>query len=278
VISNNILANNRVGLILYGSAGCTPGLNTVDNNVIVNNSAGGIFDATPPPGNCSSGRPILFSHNILFGNSFNQSSPQSCETRTSTLSENPITTFVNYSGDASGDYHLKAGSIAIGGGTNTCVAGGQSPCVPTTDFFGTSITTQPIGAVTSGSGGGGVGAGSISPASLDFGTRVPLQGCSLPQTATFMNTGTGNLTLTNELLSAQSDFQFGNVGSCTVGQTLQSGQLCTVSGKSCPSQIGSSLSANVVISHTAPNSPQTVTFTGSGANPPAPSNLTITVQ
>ena len=46
--------------------------------------------------------------------------------------------FVNYQDDGSGDYHLAAGSPAIGAGTNESCASspGVTPCKPATDFDG----------------------------------------------------------------------------------------------------------------------------------------------
>jgi hypothetical protein len=134
VISNNVLASSRTGLILYGANGCTPGLTTVSNNVIVNNSSTGFYTGSGTTV-CSSGRPLLFTNNLMFGNGsdFN-TSPASCETRQNQRSENPATTFVRYTGTATGDYHLKAGSVAIRAGTTQCTSGAASTCAPAIDF------------------------------------------------------------------------------------------------------------------------------------------------
>jgi hypothetical protein len=135
VISNNVLASSRFGLILYGGNGCTPGLNTVNNNIVVNNSSTGIYTGFSGPDHCSSGRPTLFSNNDLFGNGVDFNNSQSaCETRQNQKSENPAATFVNYTGNASGDYHLKSGSVANAGGTARCVAQSTTQCVPTFDL------------------------------------------------------------------------------------------------------------------------------------------------
>lgn len=143
VITNNVLVNNRIGLILYGGNGCTPGFNTVSNNVISNNLAQGISNGfSAPAGDCSSGRNSLFSNNIMFGNPQNFSQPippSGCETRPNLLSENPTSTFVSYTGDATGDYHLKGPSIANHGGTKTCVNGGITPCTPVNNFANSPV-------------------------------------------------------------------------------------------------------------------------------------------
>lgn len=60
---------------------------------------------------------------------------------------NPL--FVKYTGDASGDYHLQAGSPAIASGATSC---GGSCSIPQRDFDGTAMSTPPpIGAYTFGS-------------------------------------------------------------------------------------------------------------------------------
>jgi hypothetical protein len=141
VISNNVLAASRVGLIVYGGNGCTPGSTTVSNNIIVNNSAGAFNTGFGGANDCASGRSILFSNNLLFGNGgdYNNSQP-SCEIRQNQRSENPTATFVRYTGTASGDYHLKPGSVAINGGTRQCTSGGASGCAPSIDL---ALITRP---------------------------------------------------------------------------------------------------------------------------------------
>jgi hypothetical protein len=144
VISNNVLASSRFGLIVFGGNGCTPGLNTINNNIIVNNSDSGVYTGVSGQSVCSSGRPALFSNNLFFGNGADfHLGAASCETRQNSKSENPTKTFVNYTGTATGDYHLKAGSIAIGSGTTQCTSGGASVCVPTLDFAALSRPNTP---------------------------------------------------------------------------------------------------------------------------------------
>jgi hypothetical protein len=137
VITNNDLLNNHYGLIFYGSADCTPGFNTVSNNIIANSSAAGIFNGfTAPAGDCVTGRGTLFSNNILFGNNPDYQQAQiPCEIRQNTISENPTATFVSYTGDATGNYQLKPTSAAVNGGTFQCVIGGICPAAPGVDFF-----------------------------------------------------------------------------------------------------------------------------------------------
>ncbi len=108
-------------------------MNTATNNIVVNAVKAG-FDYL---GDCDGGGASLFANNLLFGNAggdFNWApgSSSACDTVQGTLHEDPNTTFVGY---ASGDFHLKAGSIAIGHGTAACTPG-QTSCVPTVDIDG----------------------------------------------------------------------------------------------------------------------------------------------
>ena len=127
-ISNNVFANNTVGLVLYGGNGCSPvGRNTVANNIIVNNVQQAFNNSFSGDQGCSTGNPTLYTNNILFGNgSTFTASPASCTIIQNQMTENPAATFVNYTGNASGDYHLKSGSIANAAGTTRCAAGSTS--------------------------------------------------------------------------------------------------------------------------------------------------------
>jgi parallel beta-helix repeat protein len=133
-VSNNVVVRPGQGGILFkGSNGCTAGMNTAINNIVVNAVRAG-FDYL---GDCDGGGASLFANNLVFGNgggdfAWAPGSSSSCDSVQGTLHEDPATTFVDY---ASGDFHLKAGSIAIGHGTAAC-APGQSSCVPTEDFDG----------------------------------------------------------------------------------------------------------------------------------------------
>ena len=153
-ISNNVFANNRNGMVLYGGNGCAPvGRNTVSNNVIVDNSVA-FNDSYAGDQGCSTGNQTLYTNNIVFGNgSTFTSPPAACTTVQDQKSESPSTTFVNYTGTAAGDYHIRAGSLAIGGGSKACVTGGPSPCTPGFDLMNAprSASTPTIGAYEFGS-------------------------------------------------------------------------------------------------------------------------------
>jgi hypothetical protein len=144
-ISNNVFANNTVGMVLYGSNGCSPvGMNTVANNIIVNNVQQAFNNSYGGDQGCSAGNPTLYTNNIVFGNgSTFTSTPASCTIIQNQMSENPTVTFVNYTGNASGDYHLKSGSVAAGAGTTRCASGSTTPCVPVLDFASTARPRTP---------------------------------------------------------------------------------------------------------------------------------------
>src|SRR5882724_711681 len=157
-VSNNVFANNTVGMVYYGNNGCTPGNNTASNNILVNNTDHAVNNSFSGDGGSSAGHPTLYTNNIVFGNPAGTfTSPIGANTQVvNQRSENPTTTFVNYTGTASGDYHLKAGSIAIAGGVSNCVSGGSTPCVPPIDQAGAtrpSSGVQTIGIFVSSSSG-----------------------------------------------------------------------------------------------------------------------------
>lgn len=144
-IANNVFANNTVGMVLYGNNGCSPvGMNTVANNVVVNNTQQAFNNSFSGDRGCSAGNPTLYTNNIVFGNgSTFTSNPASCTIVQNQLSENPTATFVNYTGNASGDYHLKSGSVAVTGGTTQCVAGSTTGCVPALDLAAVTRSSTP---------------------------------------------------------------------------------------------------------------------------------------
>jgi len=129
--------------------GITPGKSTIDNNIVINsgfNKACGGIAETPGAGT------NLYANNLLIGNPTSQNVPVVNCTTTPVAGNSPSTvtgtlntansgattanTMVNYSDDGTGDYHLKAGSVAVGAGTSACVAGGLTPCTPATDYAG----------------------------------------------------------------------------------------------------------------------------------------------
>jgi len=137
IISNNIVANCGVYGIQISAdpAITTDDYTTVDNNIIVNNGQYGIHQGY------SLGSHNVFRNNIVYNNpAGNISSPESgtsaTQSGTITLTSAQFSAlFVNYTGDMTGDYHLRSGAVAIDAGTTLCAAG-VVLCVPGLDFAG----------------------------------------------------------------------------------------------------------------------------------------------
>src|SRR5207253_4960205 len=219
-------------------------------------------------GVCSSGRPVLYGHNITdnIGSDFlSGSGPFSCDTVTPSpmVHEAPATTFVNYQ---TGDYHLQAGSLAIAGGASSCVAGGASPCVPPNDFVGTVRPTsgsQDVGAYVF------VGTGfpivSFSPSPLNFGTVA----VSTPATLTDMltNIGTGSLTCSPATITGTNASVFVIV-STTCGSSLAGGASCSYTIRATPTA-ASLQTANLTLTDNASGSPHQLPLSVTGGSPAA---------
>ena len=163
VVTNNLTFHTGWWGILVQSSGETrndgclglgiaPGKSTINNNIVVNSgynhACGGIAETAGAGAN-------LFANNLLIGNPTNvpvvncTSTPvagNSPSTVTGTLNTansgaTTANTMVNYQDNGFGDYHLKAGSAAVGAGTTSCVSGGLSPCAPTKFLAGLTRPT-----------------------------------------------------------------------------------------------------------------------------------------
>jgi hypothetical protein len=131
VVSNNTtFYNGKSGIVIGSDGTMVDDYTTVNNNISVNNGAtysnAGIQEVSYPSGYIGSHN--VYSNNLTYGNSggnydLTVSSPVNALT-----SGTNSATFVNYTGNASGDYHLLSGSTAIDSGT--------SSAAPTLDFSG----------------------------------------------------------------------------------------------------------------------------------------------
>ena len=152
-ISNNTLLHNGMAGIQVASGsqdGCsTNGTITIANNISDNNLDSPFYIGAGSGISCPANS-ILLENNLFNGNgnSNNIRGLGSCIQVTGSLTgEASATTFANYQSNGSGNYALKPGSLAIGGGTTACVSGGVSPCTPTTDILGNVRPSLPsIGA------------------------------------------------------------------------------------------------------------------------------------
>jgi hypothetical protein len=141
--NNTVLACTRGGILLGFLLGGTADFSTISNNIVANSgNNGGISGIRVASDGC--GPHNIYANNLLYGNlPLNYQFDNCSNTATGTQSGSNSTTFVNYTGTGSGDYHLKAGSAAIGNGTAAC-ASTTSSCAPTVDFSG---NVRPLGSL-----------------------------------------------------------------------------------------------------------------------------------
>jgi hypothetical protein len=296
VISNNVVMNGRFGGIGMAGTSTVPfDHSSIFNNIVLNTGNGS--DCAIEERFGTSGVNNVYRNNLLAHNSCQFHFENGLETTTGNLCDvagtgcsSPLlitaaqatntNIFVNYTGNAkTGDYHLKAGSVAIAAGVSgACAPSGLTPCVPATDFAGTAFGSPiDIGAYSSSGGGGGVGIASLSPNPASF-LATPIGSCSTPQPITLFNTGTANLTENGNstITPNQIDFRFdfNPPGTCVNG-TLAPGQTCTTNVKFSPLSVGAK-TANFNAFTTAGN-PSSV-MNGTATVPLAPTGLTITVQ
>ena len=138
IVSNNIVANCKYGIQIAADGAITSDdYTTVDNNIAVNNGRGIYEYPTAGPHN-------VYNNNIVYNNS--TANLDLCcggtQSGTITLTAAQFSAlFVNYTGDMTGDYHLRSGAVAIDAGTLSCAAGITS-CVPLLDWDGVA---RPVG-------------------------------------------------------------------------------------------------------------------------------------
>ena len=142
IISNNTVVRVGASGILVAGGGSTPlcttpGVVTITNNIVDISAQWGIQlgtgGSTP---NCDSTHQIFVGSNIGSGNpSGGIGQANSCVITSNSISEAPATTFTTYNGNNTDNYQLKAGSLAINGGTQNGVLNGTGPFVPSFDFL-----------------------------------------------------------------------------------------------------------------------------------------------
>src|SRR6266513_878377 len=134
IVSNNIVANCKYGIQIAADGDITSDdYTTVDNNIAVNNGRGIYEYPTAGPHN-------VYNNNIVYNNSTANFDLCCGGTQSGTITLTAAqfsALFVNYTGDMTGDYHLRSGAVAIDAGTTQCAAGVTS-CVPLLDFDGVS--------------------------------------------------------------------------------------------------------------------------------------------
>jgi len=175
-----------------------------------------------------------------------------------------------------------SGSFAISGdfhfaGQGTCgssVAAGAT-CTISVNFTPTATGTR-TGAVTlndnapntpqtiplSGTGGSTSTSGpavGLSPSSLSFGNQA-VGTTSTVQFVTLTNTGNATLTFSGSF-GISGNFAFAGLGTC--GSSVAAGASCTISVKFTPTATGTR-TGTVTLNDNAPNSPQSISLSGSG--------------
>jgi hypothetical protein len=152
--TNNTILNCDRGGIVIDNPGLYQGgvddYTTVTNNIIANTAmapggqgTGGVYLIGGSP---SCGPHDVLEDNLMYGNTGgNVTNDTGCANAfRGTLGGTNATTFVNYTGTATGDYHLRAGSPAIGAGTTACAL---SSCVSLVDVEAHPMSSPPpIGA------------------------------------------------------------------------------------------------------------------------------------
>ncbi len=138
IVSNNVVANCKYGIQIAADGAITSDdYTTVDNNIAVNNGRGIYEYPTAGPHN-------VYNNNIVY-NSSTANLDLCCggtQSGTLTLTAAQFSAlFVNYTGDMTGDYHLRSGAVAIDAGTLRCASGVIS-CVSPLDLGGVA---RPVG-------------------------------------------------------------------------------------------------------------------------------------
>ncbi len=105
---------------------------------------------------------------------------------------------------------------------------------------------------------------SVTPASLDFGEQVA-KSASKPQRVTVTNTGGKDLYVNSVVLGGDNHQDFVVKGDTCTGATLAANKSCVVDVVFAPT-VTESRRATLVITDTAPDSPQRVVLTGTGIN------------
>jgi hypothetical protein len=182
--------------------------------------------------------------------------------------------------------------------TNTCPTGSTtlaagSSCTISVTFAPTATgsRTASISIADSASGsphtvslsGTGTAPGvTLNPTSLTFGNQ-PQSTTSAAQSVTLTNTGTAPLTISSISVGGANPADFAQTTTCPISpSTLAAGAKCTINVTFTPSTI-SSESANLSVSDTAGDSPQSVALSGTGTAPApvvslAPTSLSFSSQ
>src|SRR6267378_2889399 len=168
-------------------------------------------------------------------------------------------------------YQWRKNATAISGATSSSYT---TPATTSSDNGAqfTAVVSNSAGSVTSNTATLTVNSAaglSLSPTSLTFGS-LAVGTSSAAQFVTVTNNSSTNVTFS---ASFGGDFGFAGTGTC--GSTVAVGASCTISVKFTPTATGTR-TGTLTLTHNAPNSPQTVSLTGTGGA--ASSAPTVTTQ
>jgi hypothetical protein len=218
VMNNLLYANGGLG---GGSTSAEYGIEerygpTGTNNVYRNNI---IIQAKPAPFNFANGARTT-SNNLC------DVAGTGCATVITAAQATASNIWTSYTGNAkTGDYHLKAGSVAVGAGTATgCATGGLTPCVPTLDTFSTVRPNPPSVGASELLSGGGTPNIVVAPTSFPFGTV----NVGVASTINFTVTNNGTASATSVVLSLVSVAPASDIVlNSTCGSTISAGNTCS---------------------------------------------------
>ena len=268
-------ANDNSTLVAYLEEGANPGNPStqmfVINNTFANDAASGTFISP-----ALAAAPVVIKNNVFFG-------PGTITNQASAIKANNFSGNANFVNAAGYDYHLLAGSPAIGAGVDPGSDGAFS-LVPAFQYVHPACAE---GRVTSGvidigayEFGGGTGIAppngtcstttgplvSLSTSSLAFPAQL-LNTASAPKSFSITNSGNASLSITS--IVASGDYTETN--NCA---TVAPGAGCTVNVTFKPTALGTR-SGTVSITDNATGSPQTVGLSGTGTNTAPPPDFSV---
>ena len=138
-------------------------------------------------------------------------------------------------------------------------AGAMTAAITITD----SASSSPQSVALTGTGVAPASPVTLSSTSLSFGS-VSVGTASASQSVTMTNSGNVALSITSIAVTGADASSFVFANSC--GTSLAIGASCTIHGHFAPAAAGA-LTAAITITDSAPNSPQTITLSGTGINP-----------
>jgi hypothetical protein len=114
---------------------------------------------------------------------------------------------------------------------------------------------------------------SFSPSTLTYATQ-DVGTTSAPQTITLTNTGTSPLFINGERHGGLDPLDFNLTDDQCVGTTIPAGGSCTLTAVFNPTATGSR-TATLTVTDTAPDSPQVITFNGTGFSAAGPTPISV---